>query len=280
MGSNSALRRVAKRILRPLATDAVYSRVQTLAMAWDIRQGNWKEPELKLIPHALRSGESALDIGANYGLYCYHLSRAVGPNGKVFAFEPIPFTFGVLSRVCKLLRLKNVRLFPHGCSNTAGEVEFTVPLQDSGGVSAGQAHIGTRQDDHAGKETQVRWKATRSIRASLIKLDDFTRDLELGELALVKCDTEGAELMVFEGAAGLLERFKPTVILEINPWFMEGFGKRVEQLVELFQRHGYQMYRLADGEEFLLRPVAADKVVEDNYIFIHPKFKERFNGIE
>jgi FkbM family methyltransferase len=280
MGSNSALRVVAKRILRPLTTDAVYSRVQTLAMAWDIRQGNWKEPELKLIPHALRSGESALDIGANYGLYCYHLSRAVGSSGKVFAFEPIPFTFGVLSRVCKLLRLKNVRLFLHGCSNTAGEVEFTVPLQDSGGVSAGQAHIGTRQDDHAGKESQVRWKATRSVRASLIKLDDFTRDLELGELALIKCDTEGAELMVFEGAAGLLKRFKPTVILEINPWFMEGFGKRVEQLVELFQRHGYQMYRLADGEEPSLHPVAADKVVEDNYIFIHPRFKERFSGIE
>ena len=159
-------------------------------------------------------------------------------------------------------------------------MEFTVPLQESGGVSAGQAHIGTRQDDHAGKESQVRWKATKSVHASLIKLDDFTRDLELGELTLIKCDTEGAELMVFEGAAGLLERFKPTVILEINPWFMEGFGKKVEQLVELFERRGYRMYRLAEGNDVSLQPVAADKVVEDNYIFIHPKFKDRFSGIE
>src|SRR5438270_1659051 len=95
MAANSELRRFVKRLLRPVTSDAVYSRFQMLAMSWDICRGNWTEPELKLIPHALKPGESALDIGANYGMYCYHLSRAAGPNGKVFGFEPIPFTFNV-----------------------------------------------------------------------------------------------------------------------------------------------------------------------------------------
>jgi len=278
MAANSELRRFAKRLLQPVTSDAVYSRFQMLAMSWDIRRGNWTEPELKLIPHALKPGESALDIGANYGMYCYHLSRAAGPTGKVFGFEPIPFTFNVLSKVRRLLRLKNVQIFNHGCSNVPGEVEFNIPLQDSGGVSAGLAHIGTRQDDHPGKETQVRWKSTRSVRANLIRLDDFLADKSLGDLTLVKCDTEGAELLVFKGAAGLLERYKPTVILEINPWYMEGFGFRVEELTELFAQYGYQLYRLVGEGHNKLELTNASQVVEDNYVFIHPKFKERFSA--
>ena len=279
MGANSSLRRAAKRLLRPLTNDFVYSRLQAVAMAWDIRSGNWREPELKLLPYALRPGETALDIGANFGVYCYHLSRAVGPKGKVFGFEPIPFTFAVLSKVRGLLGLRNVQLFNYGCSNSAGQVTFSVPLQDSGGVSAGQAHIGTRNDEHAGKEKQVRWKATREVPATLIKLDDFLSAFQIGELALIKCDTEGAEFMVFQGASALLDRFLPTVILEINPWFLEGFGIRLEQLLELFLRRGYEMYRLKEDGGDRLEPVQPDQVVEDNYVFIHPRFKERFAGL-
>ncbi len=178
MGANSrgALQRATA---PPHPSDFVYSRLQR-CMAWDIRNGNWREPELKLLPYAVHAGETALDIGANFGVYCYYLSRAVGAKGQVFGFEPIPFTFSVLSYVRRLLRLRNVRLFNYGCSNVAGLVTFTVPLQDSGGVSAGQAHIGTRNDDHAGKEKQVRWKATREIPATLIKLDEFLAGFQLG----------------------------------------------------------------------------------------------------
>jgi FkbM family methyltransferase len=279
MGANSSLRRVAKRLLRPLTNDFIYSRFQALAMAWDIRSGNWREPELRLLPYALRSGETALDVGANFGVYCYHLSRAVGLQGKVFGFEPIPFTFGVLSNVRRLLGMRNVQLFNYGCSNAAGEAVFSVPLQDSGGVSAGQAHIGTRNDEHSGKEKQVRWKATREVPATLIKLDDFLAGFQVGELSLIKCDTEGAEFMVFQGAAGLLDRFLPTVILEINPWFLEGFGIRLEQLLELFLRRGYEMYRFKEDGGDRLEPMPADQIVEDNYVFIHPRFKERFTEV-
>jgi len=279
MGANSSLRRVAKRLLRPLTNDFVYSRFQALAMAWDIRSGNWREPELTLLPYALRSGETALDIGANFGVYCYHLSRAVGPQGKVFGFEPIPFTFGVLSNVRRLLGMRNVQLFNYGCSNAAGEVVFSVPLQDSGGVSAGQAHIGTRNDEHAGKEKQVHWKATRNVPATLVKLDDFLRGFQIAELTLIKCDTEGAEFMVFQGASALLDRFLPTVILEINLWFLEGFGIRLQQLLDLFLRRGYEMYRFKEDAGDRLVPVQTDQVVEDNYVFIHPRFKERFNPL-
>ena len=61
MAANSPARKVIKKMLRPLLNDRVYQVFQCVAMAWDIRRGNWTEPELELIPYALREGETALD---------------------------------------------------------------------------------------------------------------------------------------------------------------------------------------------------------------------------
>src|SRR5713101_4640646 len=38
-------------------------------------------------------GNIVLDIGANIGAHTFHLARLVGPNGRVFAFEPTAFAF-------------------------------------------------------------------------------------------------------------------------------------------------------------------------------------------
>src|SRR5690349_660704 len=92
MTANSLPRRVFKKLLAPVLGDRSYAVFQALAMGWDIRTGAWSEPELELVPHAVRSGDTVIDIGANFGLYAYHLARAVAPRGKVYCFEPIPFT--------------------------------------------------------------------------------------------------------------------------------------------------------------------------------------------
>lgn len=86
-----------------------------------------------------------LDIGANYGLYTYHLSRAVGPSGRVYAFEPVPFTSATLRLVSRILHLGNVELIPKGCGDRAAKVPFTLPIQASGAISAGLAHIAAQQ---------------------------------------------------------------------------------------------------------------------------------------
>src|SRR5215210_3986918 len=92
MGADSPFRRLLKSVLAPLLNEATYSSIQAIAKARDIKSGSWSEPELELCRLVLREGESAIDIGANFGLWSYHMARAVGPSGHVYAFEPIPFT--------------------------------------------------------------------------------------------------------------------------------------------------------------------------------------------
>jgi FkbM family methyltransferase len=274
IGLDSRGRQAVKRVLYPIANESVYRVAQAVAKAWDIRTRRWYESEIDLVPLAVRRGETALDIGANFGLYTYHLSRAVGASGRVYAFEPVPFTTKTFRLIMRLLSLRNVELTDKGCGDVNGRVTFRVPVQAFGAMSVGLTHLATRDDDRAGKETQVRWARTREIECDVVALDDFLA--APGVVSLIKCDIEGGELLALRGARRIIDRHRPTVIIEINPWYLEGLGIRLEDLTAFFFERGYAIYRYEGGT---LRAVAVGEIVEDNYVCIHPSRRDRFTGI-
>jgi hypothetical protein len=156
-------------------------------------------------------------------------------------------------------------------------------VQTSGAFAAGQAYIAGRRDDREGKESQVRWSGTRQVECEVVKLDDFMPPVE--QLSLIKCDIEGAELLAFRGAKKLIAKHLPSVICEINPWFLEGFGIRLEELISFFADQGYRLYHYrgsdggtSDGERKLYH-VDIEDVVEDNYFFVHSTRLSRFSSI-
>jgi FkbM family methyltransferase len=274
MSADSLPRRIIKRVIYPMMTEDRYAYFVALSKAWDIRMGAYPEAELDLIPLAVHAGDTALDIGANFGYYCYPLSRAVGPNGRVYAFEPVPFTYRTLQIVARLLRLRSVDVVPKGCSDEAGTIAFEVPLQANGAMSTGLAYIGGRKQDHAGKESQVRWDATREVIAEVIRLDDFLPTLD--DLAFIKIDVEGAELFAFRGGEQTIATHHPTVLCEINPWYLKGFGAKVEDLTNFFLSKGYGLYRY-DHKKLIVTPPS--DVVERNYVFLHPSRSDRLRAI-
>jgi FkbM family methyltransferase len=275
MAANSAPRRVLKRILHPFLNEHSYRYVQAAAMAWDIRSGKFIEPEMDLVPLAARPGETALDLGANYGAYAYRLSKAVGPGGKVHAFEPVSFTNQTLRLVLKMLRVRNVEVHPQGCGEGPARVSFRVPVQASGAPASGLAYIGHRNDDHPGAEVQVRWDSTREVPCDIVAIDEVLPGIE--GVSFIKCDVEGAEILAFRGARGLVDRNRPTVLVEINPWYIEGFGLDLGELTGYFSGRGYGLYRY---DERRLRPVHdPGEIIERNYLFIPPERLERFQGV-
>jgi methyltransferase FkbM-like protein len=50
----------------------------------------------------LYAGNICLDVGANIGYFAMMMANRVGTNGKVYAFEPVPETYDVLSLNAKL----------------------------------------------------------------------------------------------------------------------------------------------------------------------------------
>jgi FkbM family methyltransferase len=264
-----------KSALAPVLNERAYSYLQAASKIIDIRTGASAEPEVDLISFAVRPGDTVLDLGANYGYYTYPLSRAVGPSGRVYAFEPVPFTYATLALVTRLLGLHNVTLVPKGCSSVAGRVAFNVPVQRSGAPSAGQAHIGSRNDNRTGADEQVRWARSTRVSCDVVALDEYLPPLT--ELSLIKCDIEGAELLAFRGAARTIERYRPSIICEINPWFVDGFGLKLDDLVGFFLERGYDLYKYTPAKT-LVR-VSLGDITEDNYVFLHPDRLKAFGPL-
>jgi FkbM family methyltransferase len=198
----------------------------------------------------------------------------VGETGRVLAFEPLPGTSATLRLEVRMLRLGNVEVFPVGCAEETGRKRFEVPVQSSGALATGQAYIASRRDDHPGKETQVRWSETRSAVCDVVRLDEILP--AGGNVSFIKCDIEGAELFAFRGAAGIISRNLPTILCEINPWFLEGFGIDPASLTGFFFEKGYELYRYAEGRLSVHSPA---ELVEDNYLFVHPDRRERFSTL-
>jgi hypothetical protein len=124
----------------------------------------------------------------------------------------------------------------------------------------------------------VRWGGTRDIKGEVVSIDEYLPPVE--RLSLIKCDIEGAELYAFRGAEQTIDRHSPTVICEINPWYLEGFGIKLEELTEFFFAKGYEIYRYRnDNGSGRLQPVKVSEVEEANYAFIHPSRRERFKPL-
>src|SRR3981081_3931150 len=91
---NSPIRKFLKPILFKLLGKKGYKWAQFYGKKKDIVNRLVEEIEMELLPQLVKKDDEVLDIGANYAYYTERLSRLV-PLGKVYAFEPIPFTYEV-----------------------------------------------------------------------------------------------------------------------------------------------------------------------------------------
>lgn len=78
------------------------------------------ERELMALPHLVREGSVAVDVGASYGIYACVLGRLVGPGGEVHAFKPAAEAFSVLQRNVRRNRLGWVQTYRLACADVAG----------------------------------------------------------------------------------------------------------------------------------------------------------------
>jgi len=96
---------------------------------WKLRLGMFEhdEPEFRMLADWVTEGDSVIDVGANIGIFTAALSQLVGPKGHVFAFEPIPDTFHLLTANSRLFAFPNVTLLNAAASNASRLVWMEVP---------------------------------------------------------------------------------------------------------------------------------------------------------
>ena len=183
------------------------------------------EPEVALLPELLRGavGRTALDVGANLGIYTLALSRL---GMKVHAFEPQPACCEVLSAWAR----GNPQVVVHnvGVGAAAGELVLHVPIVDGHPVP-------TRASFQPFGHEQL------ELRVPVLDLDS----VDAGDIAFVKIDVEGFELPVLNGAMGILSTMKPVLLIEIDRQRHD--RQSFDQVIGLLSGLGYKSHIYVDG---------------------------------
>ena len=157
-------------------------------------------PSIGFVRGANFRGKTLLDVGANRGIYSIYMSRAAGPTGRVFAFEPQTELKEQLETVKRHFRLENLSIENTGLSSEPGELLMRRPKSGAGAASF---HI----DPSAGWE---------EFRVPVVRLDDFVTHSGIDRVHLIKCDVESHEFDVFKGAEATLRKDLPALIFECN----------------------------------------------------------------
>lgn len=218
------------------------------------------EPELRRLPDWVRSGDVALDIGANVGLYTGALSRIVGPSGRVLSYEPYPDSVRWLSRLVRWLGARNVTVTACALSDRAGTGRMELPPRVLGGRLHGLAKL--RADGGPAG-------AGPSVPVELCTLDAEVERHRLGRLDFIKCDAEGAEWAIFHGGAGTVRRFRPTILCEVEASWASGSEATVAERIEYLRRLGDYRVDVCEGGSTV--PLAEARERHSNYLFRRPE---------
>lgn len=185
-----------------------------------ILYGEYDKAQIELLCSFIEPGDDVLDIGANIGIYSLYLSRAVGPKGRVLAFEPDPSNLAVLRHNLESNGCENVEVIPCCLGDAEGEVKLFQSFGNAGGSSL--------------------WHRNEAGGHSLVpmRIGDEVMSEHGFRPRVAKIDVEGAEAMVLAG----LKAHKPRVILfEYSTRLLKEVGSDPSAFLDALIAEGYDL---------------------------------------
>lgn len=183
-------------------------------------RGTYHPEETSLLIGLCRHGYHVLDIGAHVGYYTLLMSKQVGPEGKVFAFEPFSVNQALLKRHIQANGCSNIQVFGEALGISTGEMPF----------DAGQG---------SGRGKLVAKNSPPSIAAfpkvPVTRLDDLFDSGRIVHADLVKIDIEGGEVDCLRGGVNFLSHCKPTIFLATHGALIK------DECIEILTGIGYDI---------------------------------------
>jgi FkbM family methyltransferase len=185
------------------------------SLFWEGIRAERERHSLPLWIELSKAASVVFDVGANTGHFAL-ATKTVNPAARVHAFEPVREIHEKLARNC-LLNGFDIRPVEAAASDYDGETVIHLPTTEHAyAASLNQAHF----DGFGGRMREERVRVRR--------LDSYFAEQGLDRLDLLKIDVETLEPAVLRGMGDLLQRFRPTMLIEV---LSDGAGAELERLV-------------------------------------------------
>jgi FkbM family methyltransferase len=200
------------------------------------------EPRTLRLYNKILNGKKNLvvfDIGANIGAHTLPLAKIVLPGGgEVHAFEPTVWAFEKLE--------KNLSLNP----------------DLSSGVFIQQAILLSSSDSSVPKEIYSSWplmvtSSLHSVHCGDLKntegtkamtLNNYVAQSQLKRVDFIKLDVDGYESDVLNGSWEVIDKFKPTILLEWAPYLFCEKPNLMREVLDRFIHIGYDLLNGSNGK--------------------------------
>jgi FkbM family methyltransferase len=183
----------------------------------------------------LKPGDYAIDAGGHIGFFTIQMAAAVGPQGRIYAFEPLDANADLLEQsIVENGFGERVRFQRAAVGAAPGTATLTFPVET---LNSGGAYLL--------RDGAVPLAGNRKQEVPLLALDalDLRRPVRF-----IKMDVEGAEPQVLRGAAQILAADKPVILSELHPTQLErASGITGDQFLAQIAAFRYRAHRLERG---------------------------------
>jgi len=202
---------------------------------------DYETENISFFKETIKKNDVILDIGAQIGLMTKLFSDLTGSEGKVYAFEPTPFTYSILQKTIALNSIdKTAVAVQAAVSDKKGKATFNVSNVD---IDAANSFSNLKRDH-----------SVSSIEVDVTSVDSFVKERSLSKVNFIKIDAEGAEYFVLLGAAETLQKHRPIVNLALHPLALANFKSSLEGIYDFVFAKNYEVLlrsKVMSKEEFL-----------------------------
>lgn len=235
-----------------------YARAAWKAIRRNTQDDIYNDLTLAILRRILGRDSNCIDVGCFEGVILDEILR-MAPEGTHYAFEPLPHLCAALLK--KYAKRHNVVVCELALSNVAGQSQFQCNVDHPG-------YSGFRRREYPSPNDRVELIPVRTERLDAVLPLDYHLDF-------LKVDVEGAEYLVFEGAAEVLRRDKPVVIFEHGLGASEFYQSGPQKVFGLLAGCGLKISLL---EDYLLQnePLSQKRFVQhyeartEYYFAAHP----------
>ncbi len=201
----------------------------------NILRGTYEQDEIALVRKLLKPGDTATDVGGHIGFFTMQMAAVVGPEGRIYAFEPLDANADLLERSIVENHFTDRVFFQRAAVGaTSGDATLTFPAET---LNSGGAYLL--------RDGTAPLTGNQTMQVPVVALDNLPIRRPV---RLIKMDVEGAEPQVLRGANRILKEDRPTILSELHPTQLDrSSGATADDFLAQIRAIGYRAHVIERG---------------------------------